>query len=212
VPIRWASHVMSGVLRRMHPWEAACGAAHVARVQRIQALQADGFPLDLIRRMLSSADDEGVIAFTRALKAPFQDEPSQAIDAAELARRFDIHSTDALDSAIALGLVLARDDGSLEVVSPRLLRTGETMGELGLTGDELLEVTAVVRQHIDSVTEIFARIYRDYVWEPFDRAGRPSDGWAEIRAVLERLRPLALDTVRGHLQAEHGLDGCAGAR
>jgi hypothetical protein len=39
------------------------------------------------------------------------------------------------------------------------------------------------------------KLFLDSVWKPFDRAGQPDDEWPAVNEALERLRPLATDTL-----------------
>ena len=66
------------------------GPAHASRIELIRELQGDGFKLEAISRLLESAggSSEEVLRFTRAVKAPFEDETPQIVTAAELAERF----------------------------------------------------------------------------------------------------------------------------
>src|SRR5947207_11188959 len=51
------------------------GDEHLARIALIKELQADGFNLESIRRLLESAggSSDEVLTFSRALRAPFED-------------------------------------------------------------------------------------------------------------------------------------------
>ena len=60
------------------------GPEHVARLELIHELQAEGFNLEAIRRLLERhrrARRSEVLRFTRALRAPFDDEEPEVIDA-----------------------------------------------------------------------------------------------------------------------------------
>ena len=60
---------------------------HVARIALTREMQADGLNLEAIRRMLESgngAADE-IFDFTRALRAPFEEEAPEIVEADELA-------------------------------------------------------------------------------------------------------------------------------
>src|SRR4051795_3140534 len=51
------------------------GAEHIARIELIRELQADGFSLELIGRLIGAAGSSGeVLRYTRALRAPWVDE------------------------------------------------------------------------------------------------------------------------------------------
>src|SRR5918998_1740788 len=66
------------------------GNEHESRINLIRELQADGFKLEAVGRLLDSAggSSEEVLRFTRAVKAPFEDEQPQIVSAEELAGRW----------------------------------------------------------------------------------------------------------------------------
>src|SRR4051812_48301772 len=111
------------------------GPAHVARLERVKELRDDGFPLDLIRRVLDAAGstENDLVAFARTLREPFQDEEPEIVDAADLARRFGTTEVGVIDRSVELGLLRRRDDGRYEIPSPRLARVGDAMMAIGLT-------------------------------------------------------------------------------
>ena len=63
------------------------GEEHVARIELTREMQADGLNLEAIRRVLDSGDGSAaaIFDFTRALRAPFEDEAPEIVDADELA-------------------------------------------------------------------------------------------------------------------------------
>src|SRR4051812_22433299 len=66
------------------------GPEHVARLELITALQADGFNLEAIRRLLAAAggSTSEVLRFTHAARSSFDDEEPAVVDADELADRY----------------------------------------------------------------------------------------------------------------------------
>src|SRR5207253_7229847 len=68
--------------------------AQVARLQRIRQLHGEGFPLDLIRRLLEASGGAGevVMSFASALRAPFREEHPPPADLVELARLWDVRA------------------------------------------------------------------------------------------------------------------------
>src|ERR1700737_1979158 len=65
-------------------------AEHVARLRLIQDLQADGFNLAAIERLLSGSDGLAarLLGLRHAVTTPFEPETPEVITAAELAKRF----------------------------------------------------------------------------------------------------------------------------
>jgi DNA-binding transcriptional MerR regulator len=173
------------------------GDEHVARIELIQELQADGFSLELIRRLLDTAggSSDEALRFARALREPFGPERPRVIEAAELAHRWQGADPGLLRRAVALGIVRPLDDGRFEEPSPRLARAGAELAELGVSAEQALEVGERVRQHADRVAATFVELFLEAVWRPFDQAGRPAEGWAGVRDALERLRPLASESL-----------------
>jgi DNA-binding transcriptional MerR regulator len=172
------------------------GAEHVARIELVRELQADGFNLDLIRKLLESAGSSAAaLRFTRALRAPFGDELPQVVDEAGLAERWGTADPGLLRRAQELGLLRALGEGRYEEVSPRLGRASVELAELGISAKQALEVAGRLRRQADSVANVFVRLFLDAVWKPFDAAGRPQERWPEVSEALERLRPLASESL-----------------
>jgi DNA-binding transcriptional MerR regulator len=173
--------------------------AQVLRIGRIRSLHADGFPLDLIRRLLDASGDadEQAMAMADALRSPFRDlDPPQA-DLAALAETWGVTEPDMLRRAVELGLLRQRADGTFEFTSARVARVGEALRRLGLTAEETLQATAAIRAHLDGIADVFDRVWAAHVWQPFVDAGMPDDRWPEIRTTLDDVQPIALDAVIG---------------
>src|SRR3954471_40198 len=66
------------------------GDEHVSRIELIKELQADGFNLESIRKLLEGAGGSSaeVLDFSRMLRAPFEDEQPEILDANEMAERW----------------------------------------------------------------------------------------------------------------------------
>ncbi|MFN2616181.1 MAG: helix-turn-helix domain-containing protein, partial [Thermoleophilaceae bacterium] len=88
------------------------GPEHVARIELIRELQAEGFNLEGIRRLLAGAGGSGdeVVRFTRAVREPF-DEPGREITLAELSERWGTSDPKILARAEKLGLVRRLAEG-----------------------------------------------------------------------------------------------------
>ena len=173
------------------------GPQHVARVELIKEMQADGFNLEAIRRLLESSggSTDEVLRFTRAVTAPFEDEQPEVVELGDLADAFGAGDERALERAIELGLLRPLGEGRFEQRSPRLARAGRELRELGVDPVRSLEVAAELRKHADGAARTFVQLFLDEVWKPFDEAGRPPERWPEVFDALERLRPLAAESL-----------------
>ena len=180
------------------------GREHEARINLIRELQADGFKLEAIRRLLDSAggSSEEVLRFTRTVKAPFEDETPQIVSDEELAERWggDEPRPDLIRRAEKLGILRPLPDGKFEELSPRLGRASAELASLGIPAEAALDVAAQLRKHSDSVAKTFAGLFVDQVWKPFEREGRPDNELPAVRDALERLRPLASDALLAMFQ------------
>jgi DNA-binding transcriptional MerR regulator len=176
------------------------GAEHLARIELIKELQADGFNLEAIRRLIENAGGSTaeVLRFTRAARETFEEEAPEIVTLAELAERWGDGGAGAgalLDRAIALGLLRPLGDGRLEERSPRLGRAGAQLARLGVPTERSLDVLEALRRHADGVAHAYVALFVDEVWKPFDEAGRPADRWPAVMEALERLRPLATESL-----------------
>jgi DNA-binding transcriptional MerR regulator len=176
------------------------GAQHVARIELIRELQADGFKLEAISRLLDSAggSSEEVLRFTRAVKAPFEDEEPQIITREELAERYGDAGDKApelLRRAEKLGILRPLADGNFEELSPRLGRAASELAALGVSSETALDVAREIRKQADSVAKTFVELFVREVWKPFEDQGRPDQDLPKVREAVERLRPLASDAL-----------------
>jgi DNA-binding transcriptional MerR regulator len=173
------------------------GPEHVARIELIRELQADGFNLESIRRLLEGArgSSDEVLRFTRALRAPFEDEEPQIVTADELGERWGTTNPKLLAKAEKLGIIRPLGDDNFEELSPRLARASAELAALGVAPETALAVAAKIRHHSEGVAAAFVKLFLDEVWKPFEDAGRPRERWPEVREALERLRPLAAESL-----------------
>jgi DNA-binding transcriptional MerR regulator len=193
------------------------GAEHVARVELIQELQADGFNLEAIRRLIENAGGStaDVLRFARAARAPFEDEEPEVTTLAELAEQWgDAGNPELLDRAIALGLLRPLGDGRVEERSPRLGRAGAELARLHIPSERALDVLEMLRRHADGVARGYVDLFLEEVWAPFDEAGRPAERWPEVMDAIARLRPLAAESLVAMFQLAmtEAVDDAVGAQ
>ena len=173
------------------------GAEHVARLRLIGEMQADGFNLGAIKRLLEGAQGaEQVLGLKRAITAPFETEEPEVLTEEELNARFATGGEPRLrDKAVRLGLVRPLGSGRFEVPSPSVLRAAEEVMSRGVPLAAALSVVEAVKRHCEGVAQSFVKLFLDEVWKPFEEAGRPEPQWAEVVESIERLRPIASEVL-----------------
>ena len=180
------------------------GPEHESRINLIRELQADGYKLEAIGRLLDSAggSSEEVLRFTRAVKAPFEDEEPQIVSAEELAERWDAGEAapQLLRKAEKLGILRPLPDGNCEELSPTLGRASAELARLGIPAEKALDVASELRKHSSAVAKVFVELFMRQIWKPFEDQGRPETELPEVRDALERLRPLASDALLAMFQ------------
>ena len=181
------------------------GADHVARIKLIQEMQAEGYNLKAIERLVQGATGavEEALGFKRALLAPFGDELPEYVTQDELDERYGgPFDEKVLRKALKLGLLRPLGDGRFEVPSPTLMRAGEELVSLGVDITHVLAVAEQVMRHSRSVAQAFVRLFVDDVLGPLPPpgSGDSSAEWARLREALERLRPLASDALLAAFQ------------
>jgi DNA-binding transcriptional MerR regulator len=172
-------------------------ADHVARLRLILDLQADGFNLAAIERLLNGSDGlaERLLGLRNAVTAPLEPETPQVITGDELAKRFgEINAKDAA-RVRKLKLLIPLGEDSFEVPSPALLAAGEQVMDLGISLHSALALVERVSRNCESISRTFARLYLRELWEPFQQAGQPDDHWDEVIDAVNTLRPLASEAL-----------------
>lgn len=174
------------------------GAEHLAQLQLIRELQARGFNLTAIAHMLEQARGVGeqVLGFTRSLMAPFETEVPEIVERGDLLARLGGEPDPKLIAkAQRLGLVVPIAEDRFEVPSPTLLSAGERLVGLGVPLDTALGMMDELYRHTRRIARSFVQIFLEFIWKPFDGAGRPESQWPAVQAALEQLRPLASDAL-----------------
>jgi DNA-binding transcriptional MerR regulator len=183
------------------------GEEHVARIELTREMQADGLNLEAIRRVLDSGDGSAaaIFDFTRALRAPFEDEAPEIFEADELAGIWGENPDPKLLRRVEkLGIFRTLPDGRVEVISPQLVRAAAELGELGIGPEGTVAAGERLRRHADGVARTFVELFVKEVWEPFDEAGRPDRDWPKMSEALERMRPLAAGALLASFQIAMG--------
>ncbi|MGN6816699.1 MAG: MerR family transcriptional regulator [Solirubrobacterales bacterium] len=173
------------------------GPEHVSRLRLIQEMQAEGFKLSAISRLIGEhgADADRFVGLRQAVTAPFATEAPEVLTREELVERFGVDDDRLLDKAQKLGLLVDLGGERYEAPSPALLRAAEEVTGMGIDLPAALAVIEKLNRNAQSSARAFVNLFVEEVWKPFDEAGRPDDGWEEIIKSIERLRPLAFDAL-----------------
>jgi DNA-binding transcriptional MerR regulator len=177
------------------------GAEHVARIELISEMQADGFNLAAIKRLLQDrpGSDSEMLGFKRALMAPWEEEEHEFITAEELFERLlldqDNPNPQRLERAVRMGFLVDLGEGRFEIPSPTLFRAAEQLRALGIDADTALDVLDEIERGSRSIARAFVTLFVEQVWRPFAESGQSDSEWPDVRNAIERMRPLATDAV-----------------
>lgn len=172
---------------------------HVARIKLIQDMQAQGFNLKAIEKLvdLASGTSSQTLRFERSVLEPFGTEQPEVITAAELAELFgEDGDLKTLAKAEKIGVIAPLGDGTWEVRSPALLRAATELIELGIPLNHGLAVGEAIVKHTSAIARDFVRLFVQDVIDPMRKDGAISEPDFERAAeAVERLRPLASEAV-----------------
>lgn len=173
------------------------GARHRLRLDLIRTLQDHGYTLSAIQRVLDRIPEDAPpaeYAVQSAVLAPWLPDRTEELDRAGIERRIGRPVTDEqLDYLATIGAVERRADGRFRV-SPAMLGHAVELLELPVPQEVLGESAAIIDEHATAVanglTELFARA----IWGPYQRGEL---GHEDVVAILDRMRPLALQGLLG---------------
>lgn len=175
------------------------GPEHVARLKLIQELQAEGFNLRGIKRLLEATGGpaQQLLGFGEAVRAPFAAEQPQVFTRAELLERFGPDTgIEMLEQAKRVGTLVSLGGDRYEAPVPSLLDLAEEVVSNGVSLEASIAAMAKVNERCESIARTFVRLYLDEVWKPFVEAGYPEERWPEVMQSIEGLRPIATKTVQ----------------
>lgn len=169
------------------------GDEHLARLQLITELQAEGFNLRGIKRLIEDAHGvtERLVAVRRAVTEPFETEQPQVFAQEDLLERFGEQDAEATERAVKLGALVPLGDGRFEAPSPSLIEAAAEVVSRGVSLRTALAVLGQMEHSSKEVARSFVRLFLEEVWKPFAEAGYPEDRWPEVLESVERLRPIA---------------------
>jgi DNA-binding transcriptional MerR regulator len=196
---------------------------HVARIRRVQQLHSEGFPLDLIRRMIDTGigNESDIRHLAAEVLAPFSTAGPTTVSRAELENRL---GAGAAAHLAKLGLIADADGDPVSVRDAETLDLIEGLTGMGVSLERMVATLVDVRGHQRCIADVILRTYAEDVWEPFvsskfaapdwgslaDHAGR---GRRLVSALLTHLQQAAFDDAAASVMlseiehAEEALDG-----
>jgi DNA-binding transcriptional MerR regulator len=172
-------------------------AGHRMRLELVRTLQSHGYTLSAIQRVLERIPDNASpaeYAVQSAVLAPWLAEHTEQLDRAGLERRAGRPINEQqIDYLVSLGALERRSDGSY-LAAPAALGHAVELMDLPVPPEVLSESARIIDEHATAVanglTELFARA----IWGPYQRGEIDHD---QVLAILERMRPLALQGLLG---------------
>jgi DNA-binding transcriptional MerR regulator len=188
------------------------GDDHISHIERIKSLRAQGFPLDIIRRILDQSGDSApeVRRLASEVLSPANITASMEMKRVDLAKQFGVEAEQCLADC---GLIDVVDDELLVITDTSTFDYIEKLISIGLPLDKVARALTHMTDHQIASMQAFVDLYRDQIWEPFLQAGLPIDEWPAIAEKTIQLRSLgiglgmqafrrAVDKVAGRLATE----------
>ena len=183
------------------------GPEHVARLRMIQAMQAEGFRLDAIQRLLDRPGGAGeqIFSFGRMLLSSFGDETPEFATSEQLEERFGVPLDRRLiRKAEKLGLLRSLGDDRWEIRNPTLMAAGEELAQMGIPLSHALAVAEQIERHTRAIADAYVRLFLSDVVGGDVAGERPPEDWKRLSDALERLRPMAIEAVRAGFEQAMG--------
>ncbi len=173
------------------------GPGHVARLELIRDLQADGFNLAAIQRLLeaSSGSFGRLFGLRDAMLAASDSEVPDVITAAELAERIQGLAPEMVEVLRNLNLLVPLGEDRFQRLSPALGRAFDEAISLGMAPDAVAELAEQLNRDCDAIARRFVNLYVDQLWKPFADSGQPEELWQETIDAMRVLRTLASEAL-----------------
>lgn len=163
---------------------------HLTRITRVKDLRAQGFPLDLIRRVLATPAVEAaadVRHLAAGALAPFASAERVTLTTSEVEARLGRGAAGSLRDA---GLAdMAGDD---YVMDGAVLTSLEAAASAGIAPATFAATLAKALDHQRAIAGLLLDMVRDELWRPFVDSGMPTDKWHELADTVDRLRDIGV--------------------
>lgn len=168
---------------------------HVSRLRLVRELLDRGYTLAAVEKaVLSNQDSTAAHALDllEVLESPVADDDTQVVSRDALAAMAGTERDDALvDQLVGAGLVEVKDDDSLLLLQPSVVRAGTSAIAIGLSTETVMTLLPTLSEHLGAVAQTLVDRVRAQVWQPFVEAEMPEDRWPEILGLIEGLLPVA---------------------
>src|SRR5919112_1504304 len=133
------------------------GPDHVARLRLIQEMQAEGFKLSAISRLIGEhgADADRFVGLRQAVTAPIDPEAPEVYSRAELVEKFGTDDDRLIEKAKKLGLLVDLGDDRYEAPSPALIRAAEEVLAMGIDLPDALAAIERLNRNAQSSARTF---------------------------------------------------------
>jgi DNA-binding transcriptional MerR regulator len=172
-------------------------ARHRMRLELVRTLQEHGYTLSAIQRVLARIPEDATAAeyaVQAAVLAPWLSEQTEEFDRTGLERRIGERIDDEqVEHLIALGAVERLPDGRFRT-SPAILGHAVELMKLPVPPAVLRESARIIHEHAVAVANGLTDLFARAIWGPYQRGEIDHD---QVMAILERMRPLALQGLVG---------------
>lgn len=174
------------------------GPEHVARLEFIRELQAEGFNLRGIKRLIEQPQliPSELLTLKHVLDTPPSAEEPRLFTREDLTERFRPEGAEeAIARAVSLGLLQPLDDGHFEAPQPALLDIAQQVVSTGVPIADALTVIGRVQERCQAIGHDFVNLFLRDVWKPFAARDYPEHEWNDVIQAIEQLRPLSSQVV-----------------
>ena len=174
---------------------------HVARVELIRDLRAQGFGLPAIERLVrwgAGIDPRELRAFAETLMHGLVEEDPMVLTPQETLETWgeDAVTPELLERSLATGFLRVEDDGRLVALSPTLRTHALHLRDLGMSFAEVIDVLELLHSHVDALASAFVELFAERVSGPvLDATPDRVAALNAVRAEVDRMRPWATGAV-----------------
>lgn len=181
------------------------GSPHLVRMRLIAQLQADGFSLAGIARLLQAWQEgralDEILGLEAQVAATWGSPEPLVLTPAELAGRLPGGDLPVELAQRALDIGLMRIEGDVVVIDdPKFLEVGSELAGLGVPLAEIVDEFEILKELMDQVAARFARLFREHIWSTFVEGGLPEGELPDVLINLQHLSQLAEAIVASSLR------------